>query len=325
MTLWKVLHNKNVSIPSNTITQLNSAPCKGPYHYSSSDKAGGGWASLGRFTQTYVAQYEGSARTGDYNGLDYMLLHNLYYISEGANLSQPYVNLMDRVETYNFPYIIYVGSQSYNTHVQLGLFRSVTSNKTIEPDGWVTYRAGQEISLEPPFEVKEGAEFYAYVDPFECSTSGNYKSLADTTQTDSALAGNDPRDATNSLYGMHDPLPLKNKVIPLTYDEEEDIYPEYETMDTSSAKTLQDGFDIYPNPTPGEKFYAVISDSGFTSDQVLVVILDILGIEHYSKVFVIENDEHLLAIDPAGKLEAGIYMVIATSDNGIYRRKIVVQ
>ncbi|MFH1321026.1 MAG: T9SS type A sorting domain-containing protein [Bacteroidota bacterium] len=340
LTLWALLNNKNWTLPSPQ-SHLDSAPCEGPYVYVD-DKAGDSWASRNRYMGAPDVQIDGhgSGNEGDHNGLDYMLMHNLSFLKDlnsSVNLDLPrYANLIDYIEKLDYPvpwYSAYHPLGSKNVPGNIDAFRSITSNKLIDAViggsddyiGDVTYRAGVEISLEPPFEVKEGAEFYAYVDPFECSTSGYYKSLADTTQNDSTIAGNDPRDAMNSLYGMHDPLPLKNKVLPLTYNEEEDIYPEYETMDTSTAPTLQDGFDIYPNPTPGEKFYAAISDSGFTGDQVLVVILDILGIEHYSKVFVLEDDEHLLAIDPAGKLTTGVYMVIATSNNGIYRRKIVVR
>ncbi|MFH1380032.1 MAG: 3-coathanger stack domain-containing protein, partial [bacterium] len=237
-TLWALLNNKNQTLPS-PLSHLNGAPREGPYAYVN-DKAGYGWASDNRYMKAPDVQYggPGSGNEGDFNGLDYMLMYNLYHLKYRNNpyLNLPfYTNLMDRIETLNFPYLLsnrYYGSQSHYIKASYDRFRSITSNKTIEPDGWLVYRAGQEISLEPPFEVKEGAEFNAYVQPFECSESGNYKSLADTTQTDSTLAGNDLRDATNSLYGMHDPLPLKNKVIPLTYNEEEDIYPEYETMDT---------------------------------------------------------------------------------------------
>ena len=83
-----------------------------------------------------------------------------------------------------------------------------------------------------------------------------------------------------------------------------------------------DSFTLHPNPATG-KFNLSIDDAKVA--RVLVVVVDMLGIERYSKVFVLKEDNYTLAIDPEGKLPAGVYMVIAASDNEIYRKKIVIQ
>ncbi|MFH1321155.1 MAG: T9SS type A sorting domain-containing protein [Bacteroidota bacterium] len=82
------------------------------------------------------------------------------------------------------------------------------------------------------------------------------------------------------------------------------------------------GLDVYPNPTNGD-FY--IDINGNKDDKVLVVVLDLLGKEHYSKVIIPEDSEYTFAIDPSDKLSPGVYMVVASNKNNIYKKKIVIQ
>jgi|GEM_PF-3196022 len=68
---------------------LNSAPYDGPYCHSATDLASGGWAASRRFYNAPPDQDIGQTPPGpdfegNYNGLDYMLFHNLYYcLQEG--------------------------------------------------------------------------------------------------------------------------------------------------------------------------------------------------------------------------------------------------
>jgi len=91
--------------------------------------------------------------------------------------------------------------------------------------------------------------------------------------------------------------------------------------DTASKKIIGD-FNVYPNPSVGKFNIDVPSDK-----EILIVVIDLLGIEHYSKVYTPETDidKYTIAIDPYNKLKPGVYMVIASSDDGLYRKKIVVQ
>lgn len=79
---------------------------------------------------------------------------------------------------------------------------------------------------------------------------------------------------------------------------------------------------LFPNPTDGS-FHLQIT--GFGDEEFLVVVRDISGREHYSKVFVTSTDRHLEAIDPANKLDAGTYIVTASSRNEFYSQKLVVK
>ncbi|MGP8214636.1 MAG: T9SS type A sorting domain-containing protein [Bacteroidia bacterium] len=56
---------------------INSAPWDGPWYHSNTDLASNGWASDRRFID---ATGNGGGSEGNFNGLDYMLLYNLYCI-----------------------------------------------------------------------------------------------------------------------------------------------------------------------------------------------------------------------------------------------------
>ncbi len=85
---------------------------------------------------------------------------------------------------------------------------------------------------------------------------------------------------------------------------------------------LQGELSIYPNPSNGP---FNLSITGVQGEKTLIVIRDMLGKEFYSNVIILTNDSETLAIDPSGKLSAGIYMVIASSDDAILEKKLIIK
>ena len=95
-------------------------------------------------------------------------------------------------------------------------------------------------------------------------------------------------------------------------------------------------FAVYPVPSDGNFFVDI---KGNKDDEMLVVILDQLGKEHYSKVHALNSNGHVLAIDAKSKLASGVYFVVISSlptlptgrqagqagRNSMYRKKIVIQ
>jgi hypothetical protein len=81
-------------------------------------------------------------------------------------------------------------------------------------------------------------------------------------------------------------------------------------------------FKIYPNPNNGERFNIDINENNYV---LLVVVYDIHGKELYSKV-IFTNDSHqyVYAIEPSQKLKPGVYLVVATSNNGTYKNILIV-
>jgi len=90
---WNVLHNKNKKMESRlekTLNQLNTAPYEGPYNYGiDNNPKGSGWSASYRWHLKKDMQLgEANGLKGNYNGLDYMLLHNLYCIVKGVKVSK---------------------------------------------------------------------------------------------------------------------------------------------------------------------------------------------------------------------------------------------
>lgn len=85
-------------------------------------------------------------------------------------------------------------------------------------------------------------------------------------------------------------------------------------------------FKIYPNPVQvNHEFY--VNMSGLESDQeVLVVVIDALGREMYSKVIFTNSDGTVLeAIDPHGRLDQGTYFIIGSTNNKVYSKKLIIR
>ncbi|MEE9348955.1 MAG: hypothetical protein V3U80_02815 [Flavobacteriaceae bacterium] len=84
---WK----EDVGIKTQTLQLLNAAPFDGPFYHGLNDFSKSGWATKNRFSATLGEQYNGSRFseiTGNYIGLDYMLLHNMYLLAYGKSTLQ---------------------------------------------------------------------------------------------------------------------------------------------------------------------------------------------------------------------------------------------
>jgi len=81
--------------------------------------------------------------------------------------------------------------------------------------------------------------------------------------------------------------------------------------------------NVFPNPSSGP--FSIITPVQQAGKPILVVVRDLLGKEYYSKVVVVSNSDEIFTIDPSGTLLPGVYVVVATSDDKLYERKIVVK
>jgi hypothetical protein len=99
-------------------------------------------------------------------------------------------------------------------------------------------------------------------------------------------------------------------------------YSNVVAVENKNSNGLQ--FNIYPNPSVGQSAY--MSIEGLVDEaEILVVVYDVWGQESYSKVIIADEDsENIIAIDPSGKLPAGIYFVKATSGQTTYQQKMII-
>ena len=80
---------------------------------------------------------------------------------------------------------------------------------------------------------------------------------------------------------------------------------------------------LFPNPVAENKFF--ISTKCGKSNEVVVILFSLSGVEVFSKFVIIEQGETITAIDLLGKVEAGIYTVIGSSQNDLFRKTILVK
>jgi hypothetical protein len=84
-------------------------------------------------------------------------------------------------------------------------------------------------------------------------------------------------------------------------------------------------FNVYPNPLKTNQTLNLFF-KGKKDQEILVVVRDQLGREHYSKVLVLPSDEEeVFVIDPVKKLIPGIYLITGTSNNDLFHKKLIVK
>ncbi|OFY39124.1 MAG: hypothetical protein A2275_13400 [Bacteroidetes bacterium RIFOXYA12_FULL_35_11] len=83
---------------------------------------------------------------------------------------------------------------------------------------------------------------------------------------------------------------------------------------------------VYPNPAgKGDRIYFSLKNLQ-EEKKVLVVVRDIMSREYFSKVFISDKEENsIFAIDPDSNIPPGIYLIIGTTENEIYNKKIIIK
>lgn len=213
----------------NVENQLDDAPCEGPWRTSDNVHGGYGWCTSDRWCHdhTYLCGTGTDAFNGIFSGLDYMLLLNLYYISNCSYCS-PYINRDEAICDKSWPN----GNEgSILQPLSINTFRSITSTESVDKTpipGEVHYYAGEYVYLKPGFEVLEGARFSAQIQFLEYCQESSDKSLSENFFT---ARGNTELKATRT----------NNDVIPSSL----------ETNRNDSCIDSNSDFLLYPNPANG--------------------------------------------------------------------------
>lgn len=83
-------------------------------------------------------------------------------------------------------------------------------------------------------------------------------------------------------------------------------------------------FNVFPNPSHGDELFVALSGE-ISNKEILVVLYNANGQSTYSKVIMTGQSNNLIeAIDPTNRLAAGVYFVVASSDNAVYRQRIII-
>jgi hypothetical protein len=83
--------------------------------------------------------------------------------------------------------------------------------------------------------------------------------------------------------------------------------------------------NVYPNPLGGNRCYVDIFQDNPLEREVLLILVDPMGREIFSKMIVTSKGETTVAIDLKGNIAPGVYVVKVSSDNELFQKKLVVR
>lgn len=84
-------------------------------------------------------------------------------------------------------------------------------------------------------------------------------------------------------------------------------------------------FNIRPNPSNGKFSVKYYQDSAHPEKNMLIMVLDVSGNEHYSKVYPLKNSENqFINVDLEHTLAPGIYFVTGSSNDKYYHQRIII-
>ena len=310
LLLWGVVYNKDLyqnkyDYPfCKLIDQLVSAPCGGPYHYilpSGQHLLKSGWGGYLKYQLSNDQQtYGDDNTTGNYSGLDYMLLYNLACLAfpngfdyEGQHYSfPPYVNQNNRSISAYYPMLYPLGGGiEYGSTANPEEIKAIStietdmvvSNEALFPsnshyisgyNGDVTLKAGESIKLTDGFRVDAGAHFLARIESYSCGGL-SYKNMAAPPWSE---------NYRGSYYDTLISVPMEKRA-PIVYSEdnyeEEDfdmpLWEDYYYMyDSTAATELAVGAWLNPNPCGSSATLTVVSEN---EQQLTIELYDMAGIK----------------------------------------------
>jgi hypothetical protein len=208
---------------------MNEMCCEGPNRYhlelenASIDRCSYHWDRNNRWVEYSMIYHESGHESefdGEFPGLDYMLLHNLFYIIHNDESEAQFENFKDMHVRFQYPrfddhylgftndqaiahgngntidnFISYGNDWAYSvigSHSNPVFFRAfdfIHFSNVITWNGNVTAHSGKEISWYPGFEVEPGGYFEAYVKPIECNALKGFhrQTNPDTLSNEQAL------------------------------------------------------------------------------------------------------------------------------------------
>ena len=246
-TLYIFLHQTSDAIPPRIGDVLTSAPCSGPHSFTQTKydelyrpglpaglQATPNWACDHKFVRSYEeARDEFKGVNGFHNGLDYMLLHNLFRLTyQGSTPAAFYQNYENLEWEHNFPFT--TAGQTIGTTASpynLNGFWTLTADNDVYSNASVEYKAEHAVTLKPGFKAESGSSFRAHLGNFYC-TGQTYNKMGEPV----------------SSYGFSEALPLldQNQFVPLT--EEESVEEESWSSEARSSSDIR----LFPNPNTGQ-------------------------------------------------------------------------
>jgi hypothetical protein len=344
-----VLHQTQQMIASKGTfaNPINQAPCIGPYNHTGGDDAGNDWKSQDRLEhpKTLITN---NAPPGNYPGVDYMLLHNLYYEhlnqesdagSAETGVYKAAYNLMDNYDTQIWPRQWNQTATGFGQSQDMLIGVDATVNQLSNPSG-----PGTLLTTKSPAYVKvfqnltSSAHIYAmaspaapnntipskveyragksitFIDGFEVDSGANFYAYLKRYVCAESDYGAGMRQGQNSDNDyLND---VMNESIPIHYVESpksaSDRYPHGSHMDDQALQTnssLEKKLTILPNPSSG--LFKVQVEKLSEEEKFSLSVYDMNGLLIYSAENI--STKHDINLE---SYSSGIYMIQVVSGTG---------
>lgn len=305
---------------------LNVAPCKGPNNYGDGNYGDYEWSANDRWVHPEKrGLIDNNPSFGEYCGLDYMLLFNMYCLSDPlycigygfnflenrnipATVTYPYLEVNSNTSP---PTMFWRGSNTVPANIYT--FNSITSAATVSKPsailvGNVTYKS-PSIRLTSGFNVKSGAKFHAIGLPLSCDANGLYRNYI----AEDIVWSNGGKDSIVSNY---------NKVVQNTGTPplvKKDFEPSLVSSVEPSPKEIDyEKPEIYPNPTNG---FLNVSLNLPNSEKISLEINNSLG-ETVLKNETILNGNRIIKIN-LSDFSNGVYFLKVKSNTLDFNYKLI--
>jgi hypothetical protein len=291
-------------IKNTVLSQLASAPCNGNFNFGATLMPPDPWGSsctIDRFDATWKkTTCIRDVNKGEYSGLDFMLMHNLYYLTEHPN-SSGIIDYTERNLTANFPLSSPISGNAFTqgSNQTFGAFEHIVASNVINANASAIIRAGKSITFLPGFNIVEGADVTVSANtPFgNCDWNTSTGMLRGT-------ASQSEGDNGGTSY-----LPIKTN---------NGSTKTAETKKTKKEKPMHievEKVQVYPNPNDG------IFNVQFNLDKtqkVTLSIYNVLGALVYQKELSTTQDNIPIQLTHVTK---GMYLVVARLEDGTLFQK----
>lgn len=167
---------------------LDVAPCQGTFNFGSAYWGHIEWSSDNRCDRPdRIGSSGNDIFRGEYNGLDYLLYHNLWAIHKMKNNGNYfYQDLSDAYVNRNGGLI----NQPIDNVFKVEGYETITVENTTIPDNKKgVFRAGKTIHFGPGTMIGAAADVHAYIDPWGCAT--DYTPIENLRTTNSNIDSTD--------------------------------------------------------------------------------------------------------------------------------------
>ncbi len=303
--LWAFCNDQPISSQYNGLSrayqQMQEVRCRGIYAYDFDYHIPGGWNTglkWNRRSSEQFSQPDDDPTPGQFPGLDFMLLHNLYYLTNSAPLPS--------YESHSYMVIDYPLTLTPPATVNLKeSFFSIEAKDKIPASVDATLRAGYEVHLSNGFHAEQGTSTHIYTDPFSCSDDGDPTGGYKNGELDSYPA--------NFTYGFRAEPEKRHHA---TADYTRNVLQSLDEDDpTDIIVDNKLAFSLYPNPTnDGAYIETMTLDSKCT-----IEVKDVMGrlIASFNQQ---NSNRHYIDLSQE---PTGMYLVTIFNGSNIHTERLI--